>query len=93
MTSTFTSRPSGKHESYFYSTVILHKRPYGLCLFTNRPLFLLKGLFFRFANINLTPNIMFLLGFKATFQTTHLTLKGLYLYRNYKYTPSPLYYP
>jgi hypothetical protein len=76
MNSTFTSRPSGKHESYFYSTVILHKRPYGLCLFTNRPL-LLRA-YFTYDNINLTPTIIFLLGFKATFHSTHLTLKGLY---------------
>jgi hypothetical protein len=34
--------------------------------------------YFPYDNINLTPNIIFLLGFKATFQSTHLTLKGLY---------------
>jgi hypothetical protein len=77
MTSTFTSRPLGKHESYFYFTATLHKRPYGLCLFTSRSLFILKGLF-SFNNINLTPNIIFPLGFKATFQSTHPALKNLY---------------
>jgi hypothetical protein len=34
--------------------------------------------YFPYNNINLTPKIIFLLGFKATFQSTHLTLKGLY---------------
>jgi hypothetical protein len=37
--------------------------------------------------INLTPNIIFLLGFKATFQTIHLTLKDLYCI---KLTNTPL---
>jgi hypothetical protein len=34
--------------------------------------------YFPYDNINLTPNIIFLLGFRATFHSTHLTLKGLY---------------
>jgi hypothetical protein len=34
--------------------------------------------YFPYDNINLTPNIIYLLGFKATFQSTHLALKGLY---------------
>jgi hypothetical protein len=76
MTSTFTSRPLGKHESYFYFTATLHKRPYGLCLFTSRSLYLRA--YFPYDNTNLTPNIIFLLGFKATFQSTHHILKGLY---------------
>jgi hypothetical protein len=36
---------------------------------------------------------MFLLGFKATFQNTHLALKDLYCMEIYKYTPSPYYNP
>jgi hypothetical protein len=35
--------------------------------------------YFPYNTINLTPNIIFLLGFKATFQSTHHTLKGLYI--------------
>jgi hypothetical protein len=42
------------------------------------PYFYLRDYFFPYANINLTPNIIFPLGFKATFQSTHLTLKDLY---------------
>jgi hypothetical protein len=34
--------------------------------------------FFPYNTIILTPNIIFLLGFKATFQSTHHTLKVLY---------------
>jgi hypothetical protein len=38
--------------------------------------------YFPYDNIDLTPNIIFLLGFKATFHSTHLTLKGLYYIEN-----------
>jgi hypothetical protein len=34
--------------------------------------------YFPYNNINLTPNIIFPLGFKVTFQSTHLALKNLY---------------
>jgi hypothetical protein len=34
--------------------------------------------YFPYDNINLTPNIIFPLGFKATLQSTHLALKDLY---------------
>jgi hypothetical protein len=88
MTSTFTSRPSSKYESYFYSTIILHKRPYGYVYLQIGP-YTCSRAYFPHDNITLTPNFMFLLGFKATFQSTHLTLKRPILYRNYNYTPSP----
>jgi hypothetical protein len=43
--------------------------------------------YFPYDSINLTPNIIFLLSFKATFQSTHHTLKGLYCI---KITNTPL---
>jgi hypothetical protein len=43
--------------------------------------------YFPYDNINLTPSIVFLLGFKATFHSTQLTLKGLY---NIEITNTPL---
>jgi hypothetical protein len=92
MTSIFTDRLSSKHESYFYPTTICTEDPIAYIYLQIGPYFYLRA-YFPYDYINLTPNIMFLLGFKATFQCTHLTLEGLYLYRSYKYTPSPLYYP
>jgi hypothetical protein len=77
ITSIFTSRPSGKHESYFYSTVNCIKDPIAFVYLQIGPHIYSKACF-PHDNITLTSNIMSLLGFKATFKSTHLTLKGLY---------------
>jgi hypothetical protein len=77
ITSIFTSRPSDKHESYFYSTVNCIKDPIAFVYLQIGPHIYSKACF-PHDNITLTSNIMSLLGFKATFQSTHLTLEGLY---------------
>jgi hypothetical protein len=77
MTRTFTNRPSSKHESYFYSTTICTKDPIAYINLHIGPYPYLRA-YLPHDNITLTPNFMFLLGFKATFQSTHLTPKDLY---------------
>jgi hypothetical protein len=77
MTSTFTDRPSSKHESYFYSTTIYTEDPIVYVYLQIGPYSYLRA-YLPYNNINLTLNIIFLLCFKATSQSTHLALKDLY---------------
>jgi hypothetical protein len=80
MTSNFTNKPSGKHESYFYSSTICTKDP----------------ITYMYLHIGPYPNLrahFFPLDFKDTFQNTHLVLKDLYCMDIYRYTPSPYYNP
>jgi hypothetical protein len=77
MTSTFTDKPSSKHESYFYSTTTCIKDLMVYVYLQIGPDSYLR-VHFLYNNINLTLNIIVLLCFKATFQSTHLALKDLY---------------
>jgi hypothetical protein len=71
-------------------------------LTTSRSLFLLKDLFplgftyllhfLSYGNINLTPCILFVLGFNAISHSYLIIIKGLRFYKNYSYTPIPLYH-
>jgi hypothetical protein len=78
MTNTFTNRPSGKHESCFYPLVICIKDPIAYVYLQIGP-YTYLGAYSLCDSINFfAPNIIFILDFKGTCQTTHHTLKGLY---------------
>jgi hypothetical protein len=78
MANTFTNRPSGKPESYFYPLVICIKDPIAYVYLHIGP-YTYLGAYSLCDSINFfAPNIIFILDFKATCQTTHHTLKGLY---------------